>query len=164
MRQGAAVLVATAAAAFGVAASSGTGVGTATAACPTRTVAVSFDPKRNVVIGDGLRTIASASFTGATISSRCRRVAQPRGFVDGGLGTVNRTRTSFRCLSARPIRIHVNPIRNGDTGKRVGTALQVGIATARGRLRVIVSAVLKDRGDPRASRLYSAAAFCKLGA
>ena len=166
MRRGVAAVVAAAAAAttFGIAASSGTGTGTATAACPVHSFAVAFDPKRNVVVTDGARTLASASFTTRTISGRCRRVAQPRGFVGGGLGSEIRTRTTFRCLAARPIRIHVNPIRNGDTGKTVGSALEVGIAATHSRLRVVVSAVLKNRGDPRASRIYRAAAFCKLGA
>ena len=44
----------------------------------------------------------------------------------------------------------------------VGSNLGVGIGAP--RLRVIVSAVLKNRGDPYASRVYRARSYCKLGA
>jgi hypothetical protein len=55
----------------------------------------------------------------------------------------------------------VNPIRNG-SGKVIGSNLSVG--TGGPRLLVIVSAVLKNRGDSNASRIYRARSACKLGA
>jgi hypothetical protein len=54
----------------------------------------------------------------------------------------------------------VKPIRAA--GKIVGSNLSVG--TGGPRLRVIVSAVLENRGDPTASRIYRARSACKLGA
>ena len=58
--------------------------------------------------------------------------------------------------------MHVNPIRS-ESGAIVGGNLVVGVGTDP-RLRVIASAVLKNKGDPYASRVYRAAAYCKLGA
>ena len=136
-------------------------VSTATAVCGTRSFTVAFDPKRRVVVTDGVHPLASASFAARTISSRCRRIAQPRRVIGKGLGAEIRTRISFRCLTTQPIRIHVNPIRNRDTNAVVGSALNVGIGSP---FRVVVTAVLKNKGDPYASTLRRAATYCKLGA
>ena len=152
----AAVAAATAASVAGAPA-----VSTATAVCATRSFTVSFDPKRRVVVTDGVRALASASFTARTISSRCRRIAEPRRVVAKGLGAEIRTRISFRCLTTQPIRIHVNPIRNRDTNAVVGSALYVGVGSP---FRTVVAAVLKNKGDPYASTVRRAATYCKLGA
>ena len=135
---------------------------TATAVCVTHSFTMAFDPKRKAVVTDGAHVLASASFTSRIVSSRCRLVAEPERFADGGLGPAIRVRTSFRCLANKPIRVHVNPIRN-DAGAIVGSSLQVGIGT-NARLRVIASAILKNKGNPYASRVYRAATYCKLGA
>jgi hypothetical protein len=138
-------------------------VSAASAVCSTRSFVISFDPRRRVVLTDGGRVLASATFTSRSISSRCRRVREPKRYLYGGLGKAMRGRTSFRCLAAQPIRVFVHPIWNRDTGAVVGSSVQVGIGTT-SRVRVIVSAMLKNKGDPFASRLFSAAASCKLGA
>ena len=155
-----AVLVALAA--VGLAASSGSQGSTATAVCATHSFTMTFDPKRRAFVTDGTHVLASGSFTARSVSSRCRRVREPKRFIDGGLGPEIRARTSFRCRAIRPIRVHVNPIRN-EAGGIVGTSLQAGIGTD-ARLRVIASAILKSKGDPYASRVYRAAKYCKLGA
>jgi hypothetical protein len=156
------LVVAAAAAGSAAAVAAAPTLSTATAVCRTRSFTVAFDPKRMVVVTDGVHRLASATFTSRLISGRCRRVAEPRRYLDGGLGSEIRARTSFRCLATRPIRIHVNPIRN-EAGAIVGSSLQVGIGSA-SRLRVIASAILKNKGDPYASRVYRAATYCKLGA
>jgi hypothetical protein len=138
-------------------------VSTATAACGTHSFAIRFDSRRRVVLTDGGGVLASATFTSRSISSRCRRVRTPKRYLYGGLGKAIRGRTSFRCLADRPIRVVVNPIRDRNTGVIVGSSLQVGIRTASG-LRLIVSAILKNKGEPSASAIYRAAANCKLGA
>jgi hypothetical protein len=153
----AAVAVAALAVGFG----SGGGVGTGTVACGTNSFQISFDPKQRVVVtGDG-KMLATASFTARSLGSACRRVAEPKAFLDGGLGAEIRRPISFRCAANEPIRIHVNPIRN-DAGGIVGSSLSVGIGAP--RLKVIASAVLKNRGSPYASRVYRARSYCKLGA
>jgi hypothetical protein len=55
----------------------------------------------------------------------------------------------------------VNPIRGGNTNAVVGSNLVVGIGSP---LRVIASAILRNKGDPYGSRVYRAATYCKLGA
>ena len=159
----AAVFVALAVGATAVAASAGSQkVSTATAVCATHSFTVSFDPKRQAVVTDGRNVLASATFASRAISSRCRRVPKPKSYLDGGLGSEIRARTTFRCLATKPIRVHVNPIRN-DAGAVIGSSLQIGIGSA-ARLRVIASVILKNKGDPSASRVYRAATYCKLGA
>jgi hypothetical protein len=165
MLRAAAPVIATAAAAVIAAVAPAAGserVGTATAVCGTHSFTVSFDPKRKAVVTDGQRVLASATFTSRVISSRCRRIGEPKRYVNAGLGGEIRSSTSFRCLTTKPIRVHVNPIRN-DADAVIGSNLVVGIGTA-SRLRVIVSAILKNKGDPYASRVYRAATYCKLGA
>ena len=161
------VLVMLAAAAVAAAASSSAaGAPTSlrvSAVCSTHSFVISFDPKRRVLLTDGGRVLASATFTSRSISSRCRRVREPKRYLYGGLGKAMRGRTSFRCLAAQPIRVFVHPIWNRDTGVVVGSSVQVGVGTS-SRVRVIVSAILKNNGDPFASRVFSAAANCKLGA
>ena len=156
----AAVAVAALAAGF-VSSSSSSTVVTGTVACSTRIFEVSFDPARRVVVTSGGKVLASATFTALTLGGSCRRVAEPKAFGDGGLGPEIRTATGFRCAAPAPVRIHVNAIRN-TSGKIVGSNLSVG--TGGPRLSVIVSAVLKNRGDPNASRIYRARSACKLGA
>jgi len=135
-------------------------VSTATAVCATHSFTMTFDPKRQVVVTDGVHALASATFRSRAIGSGCRRVAAPKRYVYSGLGAPIRARTSFRCLAAKPIRVHVNPIRNG-AGAIVGSGLWVGIGSP---FRVIAYAILKNKGDPSASRVYRAATYCKLGA
>jgi hypothetical protein len=133
---------------------------TATAACPYTSFTVAFDPKRQVVVRGEGRMLASATFTSRTLGAACRRVPEPKAFRDGGLGRELRIRLGFRCATTARIRVHVNPIRD-ERGAIVGSSLSVGIGDP---LRVIVSAVLKNKGDPYASRIYRAAEYCKLGA
>lgn len=156
-------VVVVALAAVGLAAGSGSQQGSrATAVCASHSFTMTFDPKRRAFVTDGTHVLASGSFTSRAVSSRCRPVREPKRFLDGGLGPEIRARTSFRCLANKPIRVHVNPIRN-EAGAIVGTSLQAGIGTD-ARLRVIASAILKSKGDPYASRVYRAARYCKLGA
>jgi hypothetical protein len=159
MLRTAAAAVAVAALAVGFTSSSR--VATGTVACSTSSFQISFDPKNRVVVTSSGKVLASADFVSRSLGSSCRRVGDPKQFVNGGLGSEIRSAASFRCAASEPIRIHVNPITD-EAGKRIGSSLGVGIGTT--RMRVIVSAILKNRGDPYASRVYRAAAYCKLGA
>jgi ABC-type amino acid transport system permease subunit len=154
----AAVAIAALAVGFG----STTAVRTGTVACSTNSFAISFDPKQRAVVTSSGQVLATASFTSRSLGSSCRRVSEPKRFSDGGLGAEIRRAISFRCAASQPIRIHVNPITNEAGDKIVGSSLSVGIGTT--NLRVIASAVLKNRGDPYASRVYRARSYCKLGA
>jgi hypothetical protein len=160
-----AVLLAAAAAAIGTIASAAAppSIRTVTRACSATSFTIAFDPRRRAVVTDGAgHVLASASYTNASVSSRCRRVAEPKAFLDSGLGPEIRRAMTFRCQASKPIRIHVHPIRNRDTDAIVGSSLSVGIGAP--RLQVIAAAVLKNKGDPYAPQLYRARAYCKLGA
>lgn len=160
MRTAVVLLAASAAVAAAGLAAGATPVRTATAACSATNFTVSFDPARGAVVRSGGRTLASATFRTRSVGASCRRVREPKGFLEGrGLGVAIRYRLGFRCAANRPIRVHVNAIYS--RGAIVGSNLSVGIGDP---LRVIVSAVLKKKGDPHASRLYRARAYCKLGA
>src|SRR5437764_6571370 len=151
------------AAVIGAAAAPATSAGprTVTATCASSTFTIAFDPKRHAVVTDGAgHVLASASFTTRGVSTRCRRVAEPKRIVNGGLGPEIRRAINFRCLTSKPIRVHVNPIRN-DSGAVVGSFIGVGLGSGT-KFRTIVSAVLKNKGDPYASRVYRASAYCKL--
>jgi len=156
-----AAVLALALVAVGTAFGYGARAGTGTVACSARSFDVSFDPARHVVVESGGTVLASATFGARSLGATCRGVADPEGFDKGGLGPEIRSATAFHCAASAPIRIHANAIRSA-TGKIVGSTVSVGIGAP--RLTVIVSAVLKNRGDPNASRVYRARSYCKLGA
>jgi hypothetical protein len=97
-----------------------------------------------------------ASFTERWVSGACRRVSEPRAFV-GKLGPEVRRPLRLHCAASKPIRIRVNPI--SDDGAVVGTSFQVGFGDP---LQVIASAILKNRGDPYASRIYRDRRYCRV--
>jgi opacity protein-like surface antigen len=134
----------------------------ATAACATRSFTIAFDPKRGAVLTDGGHVLASVSFTSRFISGRCRRAPDPSRYDAGGFGAGIGTHTSFRCLTSKPIRVHVSATHNG-SGAVIGGGLIVGIGNDT-RLRVIASATLSRKGGRYSSRVYRAATYCKLGA
>ena len=131
-------------------------VQTATVACAAHVVQVDFSPQRRVIVTSGGTRLAFASFTARSLTSTCRRVPEPRAYTGGGLGPEIRRPLLVRCTSAAPLRIHVNPIVD-DNAKRIGSSLQIGTGDP---LRVIVSAILKNKGDPYASRIYRAKRYC----
>ena len=157
------VLAVAAAAAAGSASVAGApALSTATAACATHSFTIAFDPKRRAVLTDGAHVLASVSFTSRFISGRCRRVPDPNRYYSGGFGVGIATRTSFRCLTSKPIRVHVSATHNG-SGAVIGGGLIVGLGNDT-RLRVIASATLSRKGGRYSSRVYRAATYCKLGA
>jgi hypothetical protein len=159
MRTAVALLAASAAVAAAGLAAGATPVRSATAACPVRSFTVSFDPRRGAIVMSAGRTLASATFTTRSLGASCRRVRAPKGFLEGGLGGAFERPLGFRCAANAPIRVHVDAIY--DRGAVVGSNLLVGLGDP---MRVIVSAVLKNKGDPHGSRLYRARTYCKLGA
>ena len=111
---------------------------------------------------DGGHVLASVSFTSRFISGRCRRVPNPNRYDSGGFGVGIVTRASFRCLTSKPIRVHVSATTNG-SGRVIGGGLVVGIGSDTS-LRVIASATLSRKGGRYSSRVYRSATYCKLGA
>jgi hypothetical protein len=132
-------------------------VQTATVACAAHVVRVDFSPRQRVVVTSGGARLAFASFTRRSLSSSCRRVGEPRDYTSAGLGAEIRRPLAVACTLPSAARIHVNPI-TGEHDNAIGSSLQVGVGNP---LRVIVSAILKNRGDPRASRIYVAKRYCR---
>jgi hypothetical protein len=132
----------------------------ATSSCTTRRFAFQFDPKKSAKVVDRT-TLGFASFGSRWVATTapCRRAAQPRVYRDTPLRET-RGAVRLRCTSPRPIKIHVNGIVNGDssTGARIGNTIVVGFGEP---LTVIVSAVLKNKGDPNATSIYTAAGYCR---
>jgi hypothetical protein len=124
-----------------------------------RAFTLAFDPDRNAVVTSHGARLGAVSFTRRWLSAACRRVAQRRNFAGDGLGRAVRRSVQLRCMAPKPIRIHVHPILSGDTYTFIGSVLIVGTA---GPPQAVVSVVLKNKGDPQASRIYWARAYCKV--
>jgi hypothetical protein len=131
--------------------------GTETVACGVRSFAVVFAPRRNAVVSTGAVRLGAVSFTSQWLSPSCRRVAQQRPFSFRALAGPVRRSVRLRCAGPKPIRIRVHPILNGDTNGFIGSVLIAGIGTPP---RAVVSVVLKNRGDPQASRIYWSRSYC----
>jgi hypothetical protein len=131
--------------------------GPRTGACTARMFTVSFAPARNAVVKSRGTRLGVVSFTSRWLSPACHRVAQRRAFAGTGLGLAMRRSVLLRCTAPKPIRIQVHPVLSGDSNTIIGSVLIVGTA---GPLRAIVSVVLKNKGDPQASRIYWAGRYC----
>lgn len=130
--------------------------------CDSGVVRVAFDPADSVSVTAGELELASATFTERRVSKECDIVAgAPRTTMKGSpydgeslAGGIYR-RAELECAVAGGIRIDVHPIFNADIGRNDGSVLLV----VDGRT-IVVSAVLKNQGDPRASRVYHAPRYC----
>jgi hypothetical protein len=132
-------------------------VQTATVACAERSVEIEFVPQSRVVVRSSSKELASASFLSRSLSPTCRRLREPHSFTNGGLGPEIRRHVVLRCTVSAGVRLHVNPVFD-EHGKVIGTSLQVG--TTSNPFRVVASAILKNKGDPYASRIYRAKRYC----
>src|ERR1044072_2181238 len=130
---------------------------TKTVACTAKVATISFDPRSGAEIRSGSALLGTASFTSAELSRACTSVPEPVGYVDPGLGSELRRAVGARCTSPNPLRLPVNAIT--EKGKSVGSNLLLG--TGR-RMTVIASAVLKNKGDAKASGIYIAHRYCRL--
>jgi hypothetical protein len=123
-----------------------------------RAFTVAFDPDRNAVVTSHGARLGAVSFTRRWLSATCRRVAQRRNFAGDGLGRAVRRSVHLRCVAPKPVRIQVHPVLSGDTYKLIGSVLIVGTA---GPPWAVVSVVLKNKCDPRASGIYWARRYCR---
>ena len=98
------------------------------------------------------------SFTSRWLSPICRRLTQQRPFASDDLGRAVRRSVILRCTAPKPIRIQAHPILSSDTNTFIGSVLIVGTTSP---ARAIVSVVLKNKGDPQASRIYWARRYCR---
>jgi hypothetical protein len=106
-------------------------------------------------------TIGFASFSRRWVATAapCHRAAHPRAYRATPLRE-SRGAVRLRCTSPRPITVHVNGIVDGDSPTKtpIGNSIVVGFGEP---LTVIVSAVLKNKGDPSATSIYTARGYCR---
>lgn len=132
------------------------GVGEGLVACDADAVRISFDPAESVEVTSGGRTLALATFTERRVNADCRDAPGTDVRRDDRLdrsGVYRRTELECRFRSAMHVR--VNPIFNADVGRNDGSSLLVLDGDF-----VVAAVVLKNRGDPQASRIYRAPESC----
>jgi hypothetical protein len=123
--------------------------------CEGTSFRVAFDPTDGVTMTSGGQTIASASFDHRGVDDGCVAVEESQS-SDALLGAGVYKRLTLECaVPAKPV-VQVHPIVD-DRAAVVGSVLGVA-APGPG---FVVSAVLKNRGDPAASRVYFAEKYCR---
>lgn len=123
--------------------------------CEGTSFRVAFDPADRVTMTSGGHTLASASFEGRSVDDGCAAVEEAQTSSDALLGAGVYRRLTVECaVPAEPV-VQVHPIVEGGAAV-VGSVLSVAVPGP----RLVVSAVLKNRGDPAASRLYFAEKYC----
>jgi hypothetical protein len=123
--------------------------------CDGASFQVAFDPADGVTMTGGGHTLASATFDERSVDDGCVAVREARAFSDDLLGAGVYRRLTLECaIPAKPV-VQVHPIV-GDGAAVVGSVLSVAVPGP----RLVVSAVLKNRGDPAASRVYFAEQYC----
>lgn len=122
--------------------------------CSPRTFTVTFDSREQVVVSANGRTLATATFEARTISAACRRVREPP-LSEMGPASVVYARIAIRCTLPRAPNVVLHPVM-GENDESVGNVLLIS-----DRSEPAVSAVLKNRGDPQASRIYFASLYCE---
>ena len=127
-----------------------------TVACDADAVRISFDPAKAVEIAAGDRTLATATFEERRVSADCEPIGGTFDEYDDGVRPQGVYRAvELECRIANGARIRVNRILNLDTGRYDGSSLSVADGE-----RIVAAAVLKNEGDPKASRIYTAPQSC----
>lgn len=132
--------------------------------CETTDVHVSFDPAQQVRVTDGDATLARAAFGEQEVSGDCEvtreglapNLTKQSPYTYGDLPEHGiYAHVELDCRVAGGLSMDAHPILNGDTGRYDGSNLLLLDGKA-----VVVAAVLKNKGDPRASRIYHAPRYC----
>ena len=131
--------------------------------CDSTAVRVSFDPTTSVRVAAGDAELATATFTERRVSNACdvirgapRTTAQRSPYDADLLGEGVYRRVQLDCAVSGGVRIYVHPIFNTDIERNDGSVLLL----VDGRTTIVLSAVLKNKGDPLASRVYHAPRYC----
>jgi hypothetical protein len=131
--------------------------------CRPGTFKVVFDPAERVAVTHDGQEVAFASFERRSTDGACGS-AVPATSLSSSLIDAGRPRAvvyhrvELQCAASEPVEVAVHAIADGDhPGQTVGSVLTLRAGDA-----TIVSAVLKNKGDPQASRVYRAADVCRL--
>jgi hypothetical protein len=134
--------------------------------CAAGTLVVSFDPALHAIVRRDGDEIAFASFRerraeSPSCESTSSETLAPLGYDDSQLAVGTYRRVELECRPTQPVEIVVHAIFDGDhPGKIVGSALVLATGT-RAKKVTILSAVVKNQGDPQASRVYRAPSSCR---
>jgi hypothetical protein len=124
--------------------------------CPNRQVSVEFDPAGLVTVDARGFVLASASFDTRALSSTCRKLSPPEArYGVSGLGGEVHDAHVLRCASPSGIEIGVHAIEG--SGGIEGSKL---VVATRGDRTIIVSASIKDPGDPLTRWMSHDDAYC----
>jgi predicted small secreted protein len=131
-------------------------VGQALVSCESDQLRIAFDPTTSVEVASGNRTLAAATFTERRLNADCRDAPGTDVRSDDRLDQKGIDgRAELECRLRNGLHIRVNPIFNADIGRNDGSALVVLDGDF-----VVAAAILKNKGDPRASRIYRAQRSC----
>jgi len=130
--------------------------------CDSPSVRVEFDPAESVTVKAGDAALAAATFTERKVSQDCRLVPDaPRTTMESSpwddalLGKGVYRPAVLECGVRGGVAIYMHPIFNADIGRNDGSVLLVVDGTT-----IVVSAVLKNKGDALANRVYHAPRYC----
>jgi hypothetical protein len=129
--------------------------------CVAGTLRVAFDPANRVTVTRGGQRVVFASFDRRNADGACGAAVHRKTIPatdDGLLGGGISRRVELSCTATGPVQVAVHAILDGDhPGRSVGSTLTLRVGRT-----TILSAVLKNMGDPIASRVYRAKRVCRL--
>jgi hypothetical protein len=131
--------------------------------CGASTVRVEFDPTSGVAVKTPDGALAAATFTQRQVNEDCssvpgapRTTMESSPYDDDLLAKPIYGRAELECTVAGGVRIDLHPIFNANIGRNDGSVLLIADG-----VKLVVSSVLKNKGDPRASRVYHAPRYCR---
>jgi hypothetical protein len=130
--------------------------------CGASAVRVEFDPTSGVAVKTTDGALAAATFTRRQVNEECsfvpgarRTTMESSPYDDDLLAKPIYGRAQLECTVAGGVRIDLHPIFNANIGRNDGSVLLIADG-----LTLVVSSVLKNKGDPRANRVYHAPRYC----
>jgi hypothetical protein len=130
--------------------------------CGASAIRVEFDPTAGVTVKTGDGALAAATFTQRRVSEDCslvpgapRTTMEESPYDDDLLAKPIYRRAELECMVAGGVRIDLHPIFNANIGRNDGSVLLIADG-----MTIVVSSVLKNKGDPLANRVYHAPRYC----
>ena len=130
--------------------------------CASTKVRVEFDAASGVRVSTDDGALATATWTKRQVSEHCdvvpgapRTTTEASPYDDGLLARPTYGRAELACTISGDVRIDLHPIFNADIGRNDGSVMLIADGTT-----LVVSWVLKKKGDPLANRVYHAPRYC----
>ena len=130
--------------------------------CSSTALRVEFDPASGVTVSGDDGALATATWTERRVSDDCAIVpGAPRTTIESSpyngrlLAKPTYGSAELECTIPGRVRVDLHPIFNADIGRNDGSALLIANGTT-----LLVSSVLKKKGEPLANRVYHAPRYC----